>query len=218
MTFTLIAVDREHGLLGAATASRSLAVGNAVIAVDPAVGVVASQAWTNRTLRHRMLAAIADGDDAQAAVDRVPSWDDEAGLRQVAALDLRGGTAAWTGDRTSAWAGHSVTRDHAVLGNLLVGPGVLDAMSGAYSDAATTLPEVDPSTPLGFAARLLAALEAGDLAGGDLRGRQSAAVVAARVTGEREHPPLLAVDLRADDHERPVAELLRLLRVQAAAG
>ena len=214
MTFTLIAVDREHGLLGAATASRSLAVGNAVIAVDPAVGVVASQAWTNRALRHLMLEVMAAGASAQDAVDRVPGWDDQPGLRQVGALNLRGGIAAATGSQTSAWAGHSVARDHAVLGNVLVGPEVLDAMSRSFASG-QGIDGVDPETSLGFAARLLAALDAGDRAGGDSRGRQSAAVVATRVTDEREHPPLLDVDLRSDDHEAPVTELVRLLRAQA---
>lgn len=214
MTFTLIAVDREHGLLGAATASRSLAVGNAVVAVDPAVGVVASQAWTNRALRHRMLSVMADGGSAQDAVDRLPAWDAQPGLRQVAALDLRGGVAAATGASTSPWTGHRVAADHAVLGNLLVGPEVLDAMSAAFSGDLAALAGLDPSTSAGFAARLLAALDAGDRAGGDARGRQSAAVVATRMTDEREHPPMLDVDLRADDHEQPVAELVRLLAVQ----
>lgn len=214
MTFTLIAIDREHGLLGAATASRSLAVGNAVVAVDPAVGVVASQAWTNRALRHRMLDVMAAGAGAQDAVDQLPGWDDEPGLRQVAALDLRGGVAAATGEQTSAWAGHSVAGDRAVLGNVLVGPEVLDAMSRSFA-AGLGIDGYDPRSSLGFAARLLAALDAGDRAGGDSRGRQSAAVVATRVTDEREHPPLLEVDLRSDDHEAPVAELVRLLRLQA---
>lgn len=216
MTFTLIAVDREHGLLGAATASRSLAVGNAVIAVDPAVGVVASQAWTNRALRHRMLTAMASGATASDAVGRLLEWDDEPGLRQVAALDLHGGAAAATGDRTSGWAGHALAADHAALGNLLVGPAVLDAMTADWTGGGGPGAVPDATTPLGFAARLLSALDAGDSAGGDLRGRQSAAVVAARVSDERAHPPLLQVDLRVDDHERPVTELLRLLQVQVA--
>jgi len=214
LTFTLIAVDREHGLLGAATASRSLAVGNAVIAVDPAVGVVASQAWTNRRLRHQMLEAMAAGASAQEAVDRLPGWDAEPGLRQVAALDLHCGIAAATGENTSGWAGHGVAGDHAVLGNLLVGRKVLDAMSRAFA-AGMGIDGIDPRSSLGFAARLLAALDAGDRAGGDSRGRQSAAVVATCVTDEREHPPMLEVDLRSDDHEEPVAELVRLLRLQA---
>lgn len=208
MTFTLLAVDRDAGLLGAATASRSLAVGNAVIAVDPGLGAVASQAWTNRALRHHLLAALADGADARGAIARLPEHDARPELRQAAAVDLAGITAAHTGEATSGWAGHRLAPGLVALGNLLTGPEVLEAMRSAWRRSAA-------SEPLGFAARLLDALEAGDAAGGDARGRQSAAVQSAAILrGERQSPPELAVDLRADDHAAPIAELRRLLSLQ----
>jgi len=211
MTFTLLAVDREAGLIGAATASRSLAVGNAVIAVDPAVGAVASQAWTNRALRHHLLAAMAGGADAAAAIARVPEHDPQPELRQAAALDLAGRAAAHTGAGTSAWTGHRVGEDVVALGNLLAGPAVLDAIAETWSRGAA-------GDALAFAARLVAALEAGEAAGGDARGRQSAAVQAAVIDrGARQTPPALAVDLRSDDHERPLAELRRLLALQGSS-
>src|SRR5687768_12894239 len=86
LTYTILAVDRRAVLVGGATASFSLAVGNSVLAVQPSVGVVASQAWTNRRLRGRLLAALEAGDEPAVAVGRVPEWDDEPELRQVAVL------------------------------------------------------------------------------------------------------------------------------------
>ncbi|RQP12209.1 MAG: DUF1028 domain-containing protein [Microbacteriaceae bacterium] len=215
MTFTLLARDPERGLIGAATASRSLAVGNATIAIDPAVGAVASQAWTNRALRGRLLDALAAGDSAPAAVGRVPSWDGGSALRQVSALPLDGPAAAWTGERASAWAGELVDADAVAVGNLLTGPEVLDALIDEFGVLEDPVGPGDEA--VGFAARLVAALAAADRAGGDRRGRQSAAVQVARIGGERTFPPELDVDLRVDDHPDPLDELARLVELRRAA-
>lgn len=206
MSFTLLAIDRDAHLLGAATASRSLAVGNSVPAIDPAVGVVASQAWTNRLLRHLVLDAMAGGQDAPAAVERVPQWDDRSALRQVAAIDVGGAIGATTGADATPWAGQRIGTDHVAIGNLLAGPEVLDAMSATF--------EADTSVP--FARRLVAALAAGEAAGGDRRGRQSAALLVARIQPVRAFPPELAVDLRVDDAPAPLVELARLLDLREA--
>lgn len=198
MTFTVLARDTRHGLIGAATASRSLAVGASVIAVDPAVGVAASQAWTNRALRGRLLAAMREGRTAVEAVASVPSWDEGHALRQVAALAWTSPGAARSGEAITAWAGHSTTTDAVFAGNLLTSPEVLEAMSAAWVRSSGDL-----------AGRLIEVLRAGDLAGGDARGRQSAAVLVAS-------PADTLLDLRVDDHDEPLAELGRLHRLSAA--
>jgi len=198
MTFTVLARDTRHGLIGAATASRSLAVGASVIAVDPAVGVAASQAWTNRALRGRLLGAMREGRTAAEAVASVPTWDEGHVLRQVAALGWTSPGAARSGDAITPWAGQSTTTDAVFAGNLLTGPEVLEAMSAAWVRSSGDL-----------AARLIEVLRAGEAAGGDARGRQSAAVLVAS-------PADTLLDLRVDDHEDPLVELGRLHRLSAA--
>lgn len=216
MTFTLLAFDRTAGLLGAVTASRSLAVGNAVLAIDPAIGAVASQAWTNRALRGRMLDALAGGESPEAVVRRVTEWDQDPELRQTAAIDVSGRTGAWVGNRTSAWTGQRQGSDYVTVGNLLTGPGVLDAVAESFegSAAGRGTGEGSQRDLAVFARRLLAALHAGQAAGGDARGRQSAAMVAARRQERRVHPPELAIDLRVDDHTQPLHELSRILELR----
>jgi len=199
MTFTVLARDSARDRIGAATASRSLAVGASVIAVEPAVGVVASQAWTNRALRPLLLARMASGADAPDAVDRVPEWDEQFALRQVAALAWSGPGAARSGRDVSDWAGSLVETDAVFVGNLLTGPAVLDAMASAWRDSAGD----------DLADRLLHVMAAGDAAGGDARGRQSAALLVASRTDT-------VVDLRVDDHPAPLTELARLRTLAAA--
>lgn len=210
MTFTVLARDGRTGLIGAATASRSLAVGNAVIEVRRGIGAAASQAWTNRALRGRLLDAISSR-SATDAVALIPHWDDEPALRQAAVLPSAGPGAAHTGANTSPWSGHLVERDLVVAGNLLTGEDVLAAIRDAWmagDDVGETAPTPDAAA---FAARLVAALAAGEAQGGDRRGRQSAAVkvTSSRVTGDAW------VDLRVDDHADPLTELHRLVELRA---
>ena len=119
MSYTALLRDRGAGLVAAVSASRSLAVGNAVVAIDPAVGAVASQAWTNRLLRHELLEAMAGGASAESAIARIADWDDEPQLRQAAALAFDGPPAAFTGARNTPWAGELVLADAVLIGNLL---------------------------------------------------------------------------------------------------
>ncbi|KAA9159705.1 DUF1028 domain-containing protein [Microbacterium lushaniae] len=204
MTYTVLARDPRGGLIGAATASRSLAVGNAVIAVEPRVGAVASQAWTNRALRGFLLERLRAGDAAADAVGMIGEQDDRPELRQVAALTWAGAPAAFTGAQTSGWAGHLVLPDAVVAGNLLTDAEVLAAMATVLSS-----PPAEPDA-VEFARHLVAVLACGEQAGGDLRGRQSAAVLVARAEGD------IAVDLRVDDHPDPVTELARLVELRAS--
>ncbi|PPG31780.1 DUF1028 domain-containing protein [Pseudoclavibacter sp. RFBB5] len=217
MTFTLLALDRVAGLLGAVTASRSLAVGNAVLAIDPAVGAVASQAWTNRALRGRMLDALAAGESPESVVRRVTEWDQQPELRQTAALDLTGRTGAWVGKQTSAWTGQRQGVDYVTVGNLLTGQDVLDAVADSFERSGAQPADsagAHANPVAAFARRLLAALQAGQSAGGDARGRQSAAVLVARRQEHRSHPPDLAIDLRVDDDDTPIGALDRLLELR----
>ncbi|MBN9212640.1 MAG: hypothetical protein BGO45_04405 [Microbacterium sp. 71-36] len=199
MTFTVLARDPRDGLIGAATASRSLAVGAGVLAVAPGVGVVASQAWTNRALRGRLLTAMGEGRSAADAVASTPDWDDGHNLRQVAALGWSGAGAARSGADITAWAGERTTSNAVFVGNLLAGPDVLAAMVAAWGAGDGDLAD-----------RLLAVLSAGEDAGGDARGRQSAALVIA----SRDD---VVLDLRVDDHADPLQELARLRRLAAGA-
>jgi uncharacterized Ntn-hydrolase superfamily protein len=212
MTFTLLTADPSTGLLGAAAASRSLAVGNAVITVDPAVGVVASQAWTNRSLRARMLDALAQGASPSEVVRSVPRWDADAERRQVAAMLPTGEAETRTGSENSAWAGAIVRPGLVVLGNLLTGVEVLQAVVETFENTAQPNEVADPVAWL--ARRMTAAMLAGEAAGGDRRGRQSAAVVVARVRDERVFPPALDIDLRVDDDEQPLHRLAALVDLQ----
>ena len=206
MTYTVLALDASRSAIGVATASCSLAVGAAVPGLDPKVGAVASQAWTNEVLRGRVLAAVRSGDSpAAAALDRLESWDDEVELRQVGVLGIDGRGAAFTGRATTAWRGHEVDAGVVALGNVLTGPEVLGAVRGSLVSSA----------PMGvdsLATALVEALAAGEAAGGDSRGRQSAAVLVAEVGAD-----VLEYDLRVDDTADPVAELGRLVRLRAQA-
>lgn len=215
MTFTLLATDTGHGLLGVATASKSLALGRSVPAIDPTVGAVASQAWGNRKLRHHMLAALRNGASPEEAVARVPELDDHHAYRQVAVVDIDGRLAAHTGELTSDWAGHILGTNHIAAGNCLTGPEVLSAMSESYLTAPSKLPETgDPA--LRMAQRMITALAEGELAGGDARGKESSAIMVAAVSEDLLFPPELAVDLRVDHHADPVRELGILLEHRIA--
>lgn len=201
MTFTVLALDASRTAIGIATASCSLALGAVVPAIDPRVGVVASQAWTNPELRGMLLRAAAAGGSPATAIAGISAWDDEPGLRQAALLAVDGRGAAHTGADTSAWAGHRVSDGIVVLGNLLAGSHVLDAMQDGF---------VEHHGADELAVALVRALRAGDVAGGDARGRQSAALLVAPIDG------VVRYDLRVDDHVDPVAELARLVSLRAA--
>lgn len=212
MTFTLLTTYPDQGLLGIATASRSLALGRTVPAIDPTVGAVASQAWGNRELRHHMLTALREGDSPQQAIGRIPSLDGQHAYRQVAVVDRAGRIAAYTGESTSDWAGHLIRDHYVALGNVLTGPEVLEAMSAVCEHDAAPAERLD--SPLDLARLMVKALAAGEAAGGDSRGRESAALMVAQVSDLWISPPELAVDLRVDHHSDPVQELGTLLERQ----
>lgn len=233
MTFTILASDPTRGLLAAATASRSLAVGAGVPAIRVGVGAAASQAYTNRALRGRLLDALESGETPASALQRIPEWDRESEKRQAAVISSDGEAAAHTGATCSAWAGSELGEGFVVAGNLLPGPEVLSAMSAAFLAEADGVVSTDGDSAddgagdtdgkgaadaalAAFASRVLAALAAGDAAGGDSRGRQSAALLVGAGERPKTGEAPLAIDLRADDHTAPIAELGRLLELAIA--
>lgn len=201
MTFSIVACDLRSGSWGVAVASRYLAVGSMVPAAESDAGAIATQAWTNAGYRRAGLAALRDGLSAEATIARLIEPDPGRDRRQVGVVDVAGAAATWTGPDCSAFAGGRTGDGYTVQGNLLAGPHVLDAMADAWL-AGAHLP---------FPRRLLAALAVGDSAGGDARGRQSAALLTVRRDADYCVGTDMEVDLRIDDDPRPVEALARLL-------
>ena len=196
-TFSIVARCARTAELGVAVSTKVPAVGSLCPFVRSRVGAVATQAWVNPYLGRRVLDALASGSSAEKALRDVLADEVDGELRQVGVVDARGEAAAFTGAETDAWTGHRTGPDYAVQGNMLVGEETLAAMAAAFLAA--------PQEPL--SERLLRALAAGQAAGGDRRGRQSAALL---VFGDEDYP---RVDLRADEHAEPVTELRRVYEV-----
>jgi uncharacterized Ntn-hydrolase superfamily protein len=202
MTFSIVARSADGESWGVAVASKFLAVGSAVPAAVAGVGAIATQASANVAYKGLALAHLDEGATASVALIRLLEEDEGRDHRQVGIVDVDGGAASHTGQACLDWAG-SVTGDgYAIQGNILTGEDVVDAMELAWKTS-------DPEAPL--ARRLLEALTAGDLAGGDARGRQSAALLVVKEGAGYDGLDDIAVDLRVDDHAEPIPELTRLL-------
>lgn len=197
MTWSIVARDPESGLFGIAIASRFFAVGALCTGGEARVGVVCTQALMNPTFAKRSLAMLHEGLRPADVCRFVVAGDDGADQRQLHMMDWSGRTAAHTGADCVDWCGHLHEQDLSVAGNMLVGPAVVADTRDMFKSR-TDLPIVE---------RLLAAMEAGELAGGDKRGKQSAALF---LQGEEPFPRL---SIRTDDHADPLAELRRLYDV-----
>ena len=193
MTWSLIARDAD-GAFGVAVASRFFAVGALCPHAASGVGALATQALVNPLYAPAALDALARGIDPAAIVRTVTAADPGREHRQLHLIDRDGRTAAHTGAACIEWCGQRAGREFSVAGNMLVGPQVLDDTAVAF-EANRTLP---------FALRLITAMEAGEAAGGDKRGKQAAALI---VCTTETYP---ALDLRVDDHPEPIVELRRL--------
>lgn len=202
MTFSIVARSADGQSWGVAVASKFLAVGNAVPAAVAEVGAIATQADANVAFKGIALSLLDEGATAQVALDRLLDEDDKRSHRQVGIVDVDGNAATHTGSDCFDWAGGLAEDGVAIQGNILVGPEVVEAMKAAW-DAS------DPDAPL--ARRLLGALTSGDEAGGDKRGRQSAALLVVSDGAGYGGNDDVAVDLRVDDSTAPIAELARLL-------
>jgi uncharacterized Ntn-hydrolase superfamily protein len=202
-TFSLVA-KAENGDLGVAVASKFLAVGSAVPWVTGGVGAVATQSYANTSYGPRALQAMAKGVTLEEIAVEFSSSDQGIAQRQYGLVNAAGQAFTFTGDACHTWAGGRAGRGYAAQGNLLAGPQVVDALAETF----------EARTDLEFPERMLAALLAADRAGGDMRGRQSAALYMARVGGGYAGFNDRYIDLRVDDHSDPVVELERLLGIQ----
>lgn len=202
MTFSIVARSADGESWGVAVASKFLAVGSAVPAAVAGVGAIATQADANVAYKGQALAHLDDGATASVALQRLLEDDEGRDHRQVGIVDLDGGAASHTGHACLDWAGGRTGDGYAIQGNILTGEEVVEAMEAAWLAAA-------PDAPL--ARRLMEALAAGDAAGGDSRGRQSAALLVVKEEAGYGGLDDIAVDLRVDDHPEPLGELARLL-------
>lgn len=201
-TFSIVVADPATGELGVAVQSKYFSVGSVVPWAHAGVGAVATQAAGVAAFGERALALLADGASPAQALSAVLADDPGRETRQLGIVTADGRAAAHTGVECLAWAGHRVGDGYAVQGNILAGEDVVEAMVAAYLGSAGSLPE-----------RLVTALEAGQEAGGDVRGQQSAAVVVERLgAAARSREGIDRIcDLRVEDHPQPIAELRRLV-------
>jgi uncharacterized Ntn-hydrolase superfamily protein len=201
MTFSIVAYDPGSESWGVAVASKFLAVGAVVPWGRAGAGAVATQAMANLSYGPGGLELLAQGLSADQVVVRLTAADGEREHRQLGVVDAAGHGSTWTGASCMDWAGGEAGVGYAAQGNILTGPEVVAAMVAAWREGDGEV----------LARRLVAALAAGDQAGGDRRGRQSAALRVWRAGAAYGGELDLAVDLRVDDHRAPVGELARLL-------
>jgi uncharacterized Ntn-hydrolase superfamily protein len=199
-TYSIVACDLEAGRWGVAVQSKFLAVGSIVPWAEPHVGAVATQAFANPRYGPAGLDLLRDGLSAEQVVERLTSADDESEQRQIGVVDAEGGSASFTGSECNEWAGGRTGLGYAAQGNILVSGDTVEALAEQF--------EAGAGRPL--ATRLLDCLDAAQGAGGDSRGQQSAALLVVEKGGGYANLSDSLVDLRVDDHERPLEELRRL--------
>lgn len=194
MTFSIAARCPETGMVGVAVSTALLCVGQLCPFPRAGVGAISTQSFVNPYLGLHGLDYLEGGMDATAVRDRLAAEDEGHAIRQFTVVDRDGGSAAYSGVDCIPWFGHLTGSGYAVAGNMLTGENVITEMANAY--------EASSGQP--FAERLVLALEAGQAAGGDKRGRQSAAL---KVMETEDYP---LIDIRVDDHPDPVVELRRI--------
>ena len=201
-TFSIVAFDSKTKDLGVAVESKFVAVGAVVPFAAARVGAVATQAYANTVYGRDALAMLKRGVAPKDVVKRLVTGDKDAAQRQVGVVDARGRAASYTGKECFPWAGHVAGRNFAAQGNILAGEEVLKALARAFEVTEGDLP-----------VRLLAALSAGQRAGGDKRGQQSAAILVVRHEGGYAGFNDRWIDIRVDDHPAPIEELIRIFNV-----
>jgi uncharacterized Ntn-hydrolase superfamily protein len=203
-TYSIVARDAETGQLGAAVQTHQMCVGWIVPWLLPGVGAVATQAHVNISFGPVALVMLREGISAPKIVDALVASDSDAHRRQVAVVDARGQVGAWTGNGCIPEADHHIGEGYSVQANMMTNPTVVPAMAAAFENATGDL-----------AQRMLVALQAAQAEGGDIRGMQSAALKV--VSGDASKPVWETdYDLRVDEHETPVQELARLVRLRNA--
>lgn len=201
-TFSIVAFDAAADELGVAVQSKFLAVGSAVPWVIGGVGAIATQAWANTTYGPRGLNLLEAGHSPNTVVEMLTASDEQHDQRQVGIVDSKGRSATFTGSGCKEWAGGVAQCNFAAQGNILAGPAVVQGMADAFTQTKGCLAD-----------RLIAALRAGQAAGGDRRGKQSAALYVAKPAGGYGGFNDRYIDLRVDDHAEPIEELARILEL-----
>jgi len=201
-TYSIIARDPGTGELGMGVQSKAFAAGNRAMHAKGGVAVIAHQASANPMYGAIGIDLIERGYSPQEALDVMVASDEGRDRRQVAILDMRGRTAAWSGTGASDWKGHRCGRDYCAQGNILAGPEVVDAMAASIESSTGPLAE-----------RLMDALDAAEAAGGDARGKQSGAILVVAPRAGSGGFSDRVVDIRVDDHPRPLEELRRVLNL-----
>ena len=201
-TFSIVALDRKNGDLGVAVQSKFIAVGSVVPWAKAGVGAIATQASANVSYGPKALRMLEEGLMSSAVLERLLLEDQQNRGRQVGIVDAKGTVAAYTGTGCMEWAGHVAGDGYSCQGNILAGRDVVESMARAYERTAGDL--ID---------KLLAALSAGQKAGGDRRGQQSAALLVVREKGGYEGFTDRYVDLRVDDCTHPIDELKRVFKI-----
>src|SRR5579884_868603 len=199
-TYSIVGCDLEARQWGVAVQSKFLAVGSVVPWAEPEVGAVATQAYANPSYGPSGLALLREGLSASEVVERLTSEDEGRDERQLGVVDARGGSATFTGPGCNEWAGGRTGAGYAAQGNILVGEETVAALARTFEE----------SSHLSLVQRLLECLAAAQAAGGDRRGQQSASVLVVRRNGGYAGLSDIMVDLRVDDHERPIQELRRI--------
>jgi uncharacterized Ntn-hydrolase superfamily protein len=199
-TYSIVGCDLGAKQWGVAVQSKFLAVGSVVPWAEAEVGAIATQAYANPGYGPKGLALLRDGLGASEVVERLTAEDDGRDERQVGVVDAHGGSASWTGPDCNDWAGHRTGAGYAAQGNILVGEETVAALAKTFEESAR-LPLVQ---------RLVECLAAAQAAGGDRRGQQSASLLVVQRDGGYAGLSDVLVDLRVDDHERPIQELRRI--------
>lgn len=203
MTFSIIGYDPQTKELGVGVASKFLSVGAVVPFAKSGVGAIATQSWANLDYGKYGLELLEKGLEPKEVLKKLVENDDRSALRQVGIVDAQGKSITFTGEDCYDWAGGYAGKNFAIQGNILVDHHTVEAMQNSFEQA----------EGYSLAERLLAALYAGDLAGGDSRGKQSAALLVVKENGSYGGFNDRYIDLRVDDHEEPVKELARLLKL-----
>jgi len=199
-TYSIVACDLDAQQWGVAVQSKFLAVGSVVPWAEPEVGVIATQAYANPSYGPNGLALLREGLDASEVVERLTSEDEGRDERQLGIVDGQGVAASWTGSGCNDWAGHRTGPGYAAQGNILVGQETVGALATTF----------EGNAQLPLAQRLIECLAAAQAAGGDRRGQQSASLLVVQKDGGYAGLSDVLVDLRVDDHERPIQELQRI--------
>jgi uncharacterized Ntn-hydrolase superfamily protein len=202
MTFSIVARDLQAGELGIAVQSKFLAVGAVVPWAKAGVGAIATQAWANTSYGPRGLELLANGLSARETLEQLVSADEGRANRQVGIIAMHGEPATYTGDQCYPWAGGHVGEHYTCQGNILVGEDTVLAMAQTFEQSTGHLCD-----------RLVAALAAGQAAGGDSRGQESAALLVVCEGGGYSGFNDRFIDLRVDDHPQPIEELQRILQL-----